>query len=77
MASKGFAEAQQDREKGAICQWASALPRIALVTKSEGLCASARRRESPVNGNFNHGPSGCTALKAAPLLPHSYPTPTP
>jgi hypothetical protein len=29
-------DAKQDRAKGAICEWASTPPRIALVTKSSG-----------------------------------------
>jgi hypothetical protein len=60
MASKGFGEAKQSQAepgKGAICEWASVPPRIALVAKSWGVSAHQLvGGESPVDGRCNHGP---------------------
>jgi hypothetical protein len=51
---------------GAICEWACALPRIALVTKTRGVLkgflSALWGRSVPIGGRFNHknvGLGGC------------------
>jgi hypothetical protein len=51
---------------GAICEWASAPPRIEFVAKSGGSVRQLAGGESTAAGRFNHGPGRDREARADP-----------